>query len=186
MNDEISPRIEFNLTEIDQIFPMVKYHLLTFSPSAYHIIVHPPLIKIDRGRAPRRPRPNTDLPSWRSRRQSSASLLHYGDTSWNSKMSSLRGVLMHGLERAYHLKQTHSKKSPLRQHRPTQRVARAASLQTRKETTHGPRMNPKSSHSPASANPGTSYSEHKPKTPPPDLPSLLLDSRIVYIGMPVS
>jgi hypothetical protein len=31
-----------------------------------------------------------------------------------------------------------------------------------------------------------SYSEHKPKTPPPDLPSLLLDSRIVYLGMPVS
>lgn len=101
-------------------------------------------------------------------------------------MPSLRGVLMHGLERAYHLKQTPSKKSPLRQHHPTQRVARAASLLTRKETTHGPRMNPKSSHSPASANPGTSYSDHKPKTPPPDLPSLLLDSRIVYVGMPVS
>jgi len=30
-----------------------------------------------------------------------------------------------------------------------------------------------------------SYSEHKPKTPPPDLPSLLLDSRIVFLGMPV-
>lgn len=44
---------------------------------------------------------------------------------------------------------------------------------------------PQASNSPASANPGTSYSEHKPKTPPPDLPSLLLDSRIVYIGMPV-
>ena len=45
---------------------------------------------------------------------------------------------------------------------------------------------PSASYSPASATPGTSYSEHKPKTPPPDLPSLLLDSRIVYIGMPVS
>ena len=45
---------------------------------------------------------------------------------------------------------------------------------------------PSASYSPASASPGTSYSEHKPKTPPPDLPSLLLDSRIVYIGMPVS
>ena len=33
---------------------------------------------------------------------------------------------------------------------------------------------PQASNSPASANPGTSYSEHKPKTPPPDLPSLLL------------
>ena len=41
------------------------------------------------------------------------------------------------------------------------------------------------SSSPASANPGSGYDEHKPKTPPPDLPSLLLDSRIVYIGMPV-
>jgi ATP-dependent Clp endopeptidase proteolytic subunit ClpP len=30
-----------------------------------------------------------------------------------------------------------------------------------------------------------SYSEHKAKTPPPDLPSLLLDSRIVYLGMPL-
>ncbi len=43
----------------------------------------------------------------------------------------------------------------------------------------------------ANASPGAgaagsvSYSEHKPKTPPPDLPSLLLDSRIVYLGMPV-
>ena len=27
--------------------------------------------------------------------------------------------------------------------------------------------------------------DHKPRTPPPDLPSLLLDSRIVYLGMPV-
>mmetsp|Transcript_8510 Transcript_8510/g.28571 ORF Transcript_8510/g.28571 Transcript_8510/m.28571 type:complete len:171 (+) Transcript_8510:203-715(+) len=41
------------------------------------------------------------------------------------------------------------------------------------------------SNSPASATPGTSYNEHKPKTPPPDLPSLLLDSRIIYIGMPL-
>lgn len=29
------------------------------------------------------------------------------------------------------------------------------------------------------------YSEHRAKTPPPDLPSLLLDSRIVYLGMPL-
>lgn len=91
---------------------------------------------------------------------------------------------MHGLERVSHLKQPHSKESRLRQNHPTKRIARAASLLTRNET-NGPRMNPKASHSPASANPGTSYSEHKPKTPPPDLPSLLLDSRIVYIGMPL-
>lgn len=46
---------------------------------------------------------------------------------------------------------------------------------------------PSASYSPGSAaTPSSSYSEHKPKTPPPDLPSLLLDSRIVYIGMPVS
>lgn len=30
-----------------------------------------------------------------------------------------------------------------------------------------------------------SYDNHKPQTPPPDLPSLLLDSRIVYLGMPL-
>lgn len=30
------------------------------------------------------------------------------------------------------------------------------------------------------------YNEHRPRRPPPDLPSLLLNSRIVYIGMPVS
>lgn len=30
-----------------------------------------------------------------------------------------------------------------------------------------------------------SYDDHKPQTPPPDLPSLLLDSRIVYLGMPL-
>ncbi|RRT72642.1 hypothetical protein B296_00012490 [Ensete ventricosum] len=31
-----------------------------------------------------------------------------------------------------------------------------------------------------------SYNEHRPRKPPPDLPSLLLHGRIVYIGMPVS
>eukprot|EP00899_Mesostigma_viride_P025857 jgi/Mesvir1/6456/Mv19534-RA.1 len=29
------------------------------------------------------------------------------------------------------------------------------------------------------------YDEHRAKTPPPDLPSLLLDSRIVFLGMPL-
>ncbi|GMH36189.1 hypothetical protein BSKO_04057 [Bryopsis sp. KO-2023] len=29
------------------------------------------------------------------------------------------------------------------------------------------------------------YDDHKPRTPPPDLPSLLLDSRICYLGMPL-
>ncbi|EFJ04638.1 hypothetical protein SELMODRAFT_131372, partial [Selaginella moellendorffii] len=31
----------------------------------------------------------------------------------------------------------------------------------------------------------TSYNEHRPRKPPPDLPSLLLNSRIVYVGMPL-
>lgn len=31
----------------------------------------------------------------------------------------------------------------------------------------------------------TGFDEHRPMTPPPDLPSLMLDSRIVYLGMPV-
>eukprot|EP00241_Pyramimonas_parkeae_P006535 CAMPEP_0114251974 /NCGR_PEP_ID=MMETSP0058-20121206/15573_1 /TAXON_ID=36894 /ORGANISM="Pyramimonas parkeae, CCMP726" /LENGTH=334 /DNA_ID=CAMNT_0001365845 /DNA_START=71 /DNA_END=1075 /DNA_ORIENTATION=- len=39
--------------------------------------------------------------------------------------------------------------------------------------------------SPALAERGGGYDEHRPKTPPPDLPSLLLDSRIVYLGMPL-
>lgn len=41
---------------------------------------------------------------------------------------------------------------------------------------------------PSSGAPGaaaSSPSEHKPRSPPPDLPSLLLDSRIVYLGMPL-
>ena len=29
------------------------------------------------------------------------------------------------------------------------------------------------------------FDDHKPRSPPPDLPSLLLDSRIVYLGMPL-
>ena len=41
------------------------------------------------------------------------------------------------------------------------------------------------SSSPAAQNASSTYSEHKPKTPPPDLPSLLLDSRIIFLGMPV-
>lgn len=39
---------------------------------------------------------------------------------------------------------------------------------------------------PAQVEKGSGYpSEHKPRRPPPDLPSLLLHSRIVYIGMPL-
>ena len=38
---------------------------------------------------------------------------------------------------------------------------------------------------PAQVDRGGGYGEHKPRRPPPDLPSLLLNSRIVYIGMPV-
>lgn len=41
------------------------------------------------------------------------------------------------------------------------------------------------SASPAIAVGGGGYDEHRPKTPPPDLPSLLLDSRIIYLGMPL-
>ena len=40
------------------------------------------------------------------------------------------------------------------------------------------------SSAPAAAN-YSSNDEHRARTPPPDLPSLLLDSRIVFLGMPV-
>ncbi|KAH7574680.1 hypothetical protein JRO89_XS03G0330200 [Xanthoceras sorbifolium] len=39
--------------------------------------------------------------------------------------------------------------------------------------------------SPAQVERSVSYNEHRPTSPPPDLPSLLLHARIVYIGMPV-
>eukprot|EP00898_Chlorokybus_atmophyticus_P004584 jgi/Chlat1/5126/Chrsp33S05122 len=39
--------------------------------------------------------------------------------------------------------------------------------------------------SPAQADYGGGYDEHRAKTPPPDLPSLLLDSRIIFLGMPL-
>ncbi|KAF9622039.1 hypothetical protein IFM89_029323 [Coptis chinensis] len=39
--------------------------------------------------------------------------------------------------------------------------------------------------SPAQAERSVSYNEHRPRKPPPDLPSLLLHGRIVYIGMPL-
>ncbi|GAV80495.1 CLP_protease domain-containing protein [Cephalotus follicularis] len=38
---------------------------------------------------------------------------------------------------------------------------------------------------PAQVERSVTYNEHKPTTPPPDLPSLLLHGRIVYIGMPL-
>ncbi|XP_027350518.1 ATP-dependent Clp protease proteolytic subunit-related protein 3, chloroplastic [Abrus precatorius] len=38
---------------------------------------------------------------------------------------------------------------------------------------------------PAQVERSASYDEHRPTTPPPDLPSLLLNGRIVYIGMPL-
>ncbi|OAY44042.1 ATP-dependent Clp protease proteolytic subunit-related protein 3, chloroplastic [Manihot esculenta] len=39
--------------------------------------------------------------------------------------------------------------------------------------------------SPAQVERSVSYNEHRPRKPPPDLPSLLLHGRIVYIGMPL-
>ncbi|KAK1280793.1 hypothetical protein QJS04_geneDACA019708 [Acorus gramineus] len=38
---------------------------------------------------------------------------------------------------------------------------------------------------PGQAERSVSYNEHRPRRPPPDLPSLLLHGRIVYIGMPL-
>jgi len=38
---------------------------------------------------------------------------------------------------------------------------------------------------PAQVERSMSYAEHRPKRPPPDLPSLLLNGRIVYLGMPL-
>ncbi|XP_073274337.1 ATP-dependent Clp protease proteolytic subunit-related protein 3, chloroplastic [Primulina huaijiensis] len=38
---------------------------------------------------------------------------------------------------------------------------------------------------PAQVERSVSYNEHRPRRPPPDLPSLLLHGRIVYIGMPL-
>ncbi|KAJ6380286.1 hypothetical protein OIU76_016861 [Salix suchowensis] len=44
---------------------------------------------------------------------------------------------------------------------------------------------PKLMATPAQVERSVSYNEHRPRTPPPDLPSLLLHGRIVYIGMPL-
>ncbi|KAI4349952.1 hypothetical protein L6164_010491 [Bauhinia variegata] len=44
---------------------------------------------------------------------------------------------------------------------------------------------PKLMASPAQVERSVSYNEHRPRRPPPDLPSLLLHGRIVYIGMPL-
>uniref|UniRef100_A0A2P2JQG0 ATP-dependent Clp protease proteolytic subunit n=1 Tax=Rhizophora mucronata TaxID=61149 RepID=A0A2P2JQG0_RHIMU len=44
---------------------------------------------------------------------------------------------------------------------------------------------PKLMATPAQVERSVSYNEHRPRKPPPDLPSLLLHGRIVYIGMPV-
>ncbi|XP_061363312.1 ATP-dependent Clp protease proteolytic subunit-related protein 3, chloroplastic [Gastrolobium bilobum] len=44
---------------------------------------------------------------------------------------------------------------------------------------------PKLMATPAQVEKSVSYNEHRPRRPPPDLPSLLLHGRIVYIGMPL-
>ncbi|KAI5658739.1 hypothetical protein M9H77_27532 [Catharanthus roseus] len=44
---------------------------------------------------------------------------------------------------------------------------------------------PKLMATPAQVERSVSYNEHRPRRPPPDLPSLLLHGRIVYIGMPL-
>ncbi|RWR94664.1 ATP-dependent Clp protease proteolytic subunit-related protein 3, chloroplastic [Cinnamomum micranthum f. kanehirae] len=45
--------------------------------------------------------------------------------------------------------------------------------------------NPKLMATPAQVERAVTYNEHRPRKPPPDLPSLLLHGRIVYIGMPL-
>ncbi|XP_058077107.1 ATP-dependent Clp protease proteolytic subunit-related protein 3, chloroplastic-like [Magnolia sinica] len=45
--------------------------------------------------------------------------------------------------------------------------------------------NPKLMATPAQVERTVTYNEHRPRKPPPDLPSLLLHGRIVYIGMPL-
>lgn len=45
--------------------------------------------------------------------------------------------------------------------------------------------NPVMMAAPAQVERSSGYNEHRPRRPPPDLPSLLLNSRIVYIGMPL-
>lgn len=37
----------------------------------------------------------------------------------------------------------------------------------------------------ASPGAGATYDEHRARKPPPDLPSYLLDARIIFLGMPV-
>ncbi|CAA6669095.1 unnamed protein product [Spirodela intermedia] len=44
---------------------------------------------------------------------------------------------------------------------------------------------PQAHGDPAQVERSVSYNEHRPRKPPPDLPSLLLHGRIVYIGMPL-
>ncbi|XVF57517.1 hypothetical protein PTKIN_Ptkin06aG0211700 [Pterospermum kingtungense] len=44
---------------------------------------------------------------------------------------------------------------------------------------------PKLMATPAQVERSVSYNEHRPRSPPPDLPSLLLNGRIVFIGMPL-
>ncbi|XP_047155065.1 ATP-dependent Clp protease proteolytic subunit-related protein 3, chloroplastic [Vigna umbellata] len=44
---------------------------------------------------------------------------------------------------------------------------------------------PKLMATPAQVERSVSYNEHRPTKPPPDLPSLLLNGRIIYIGMPL-
>ncbi|WOK96111.1 ATP-dependent Clp protease proteolytic subunit-related protein 3, chloroplastic [Canna indica] len=44
---------------------------------------------------------------------------------------------------------------------------------------------PKLMATPAQVERSASYNEHRPRRPPPDLPSLLLNGRVVYIGMPL-
>lgn len=44
---------------------------------------------------------------------------------------------------------------------------------------------PKLMATPAQVERSVSYNEHRPRKPPPDLPSLLLHGRIIYIGMPL-
>lgn len=75
------------------------------------------------------------------------------------------------------------------------RLAAAASspmgqAQSKESISEGPPLldlvaSPKLMAAPGQAERSAAYNEHKPRRPPPDLPSLLLNSRIVYIGMPL-
>ncbi|KAL3137464.1 hypothetical protein ABBQ38_004753 [Trebouxia sp. C0009 RCD-2024] len=114
-------------------------------------------------------------------------VVHSAPRLQGSQLQCLHAKLLRPAPRATHLLHTKprsiSRRAAIRHSCVASSSREASDLWTPEQSVVLPHVH--AAAAPAVVSPGSGYEDHKPRTPPPDLPSLLLDSRITYLGMPL-